>query len=100
VIHIGKGQAVNVKGVLCSVQHPVKTGLPGTTEPGRLLVGAVEAGDGEPRLMFEIHHPDGTSLGALVDTSELILFLDCVLEAQATAERLVQLASQGGGTIQ
>lgn len=80
--------APEMEGISCKVQHSVASGKPQCPEPGMLGVGVVVLPTGQPRVVLQIKHADGTSLSASMLQSGLVTVMECLVDAFATAQAL------------
>lgn len=81
-------EAPNLEGIVCEVQHSVGQGA-FTREHGSLGIGVVILPTGQPRVILQVKHADGTSLGAtLKDSVDSAIIMECLAEAHMAAERI------------
>lgn len=85
-------QQPQMEGVQCEVQHSLKSGKPMTKERGIMGVGVVTLPTGQPRLIVQIKHPDGTSLSATLMATGALTMVDCLIDAMTEAQRLSEAA--------
>lgn len=81
-----------MEGVALEVQHSVQSGKPFCAEPGLCGVGVVTLPTGQPRVVLQIKHSDGTSLSATLTESSGILVLECIADAMQEAQRIADEA--------
>lgn len=80
--------APELEGIVCEVQHSVGQGE-FTTELGTLGCGVLILPTGQPRLIIQMKHADGRSMGAtLKDVVDTATFLSCLMDAAQEAERI------------
>jgi hypothetical protein len=102
VIQPGGGSVIfehpTLEGISCEVQHNVQSGKPHTSESGLIGVGVVTLPTGQPRLILQVKHPDGTSLGGVLNAGDATTIMECIadamIEAQAIADRADQAVRQ------
>lgn len=75
-----------LEGIACEVQHSVQSGKPFTAEPGMIGAGVVVMPTGEPRVILQTKHADGTSLSGTLRFPDLMLLLECMVDAGRTAQ--------------
>lgn len=83
-----------MEGVQCEVQHTLSSGKPFSPEPGMCGVGVVILPTGQPRLLIQIKHADGTSLGATWLNSHATVMLECIVDAMAKAQAIADAARE------
>lgn len=71
-------------GIHTQIQHPTTSGKPPTTKPGLIGGSVVHAADG-PRVLIQMKHADGSSLGAILLPDEYLAFGECYAELGASA---------------
>lgn len=77
-----------MEGLRCEVQHSAGKGE-FTSEPGMLGVGVVIMPSGQPRLIVQAKHADGTSLNVVLkDAGDVAVFSDCLLEKFQEAQAI------------
>lgn len=82
-------------GIACQIQHPVKSGKPKAEHLGMLGAGIVLTPDG-PIIMLQMQHPDGTSLGAILQGEDYNAFAEIYIPLGPQAN-LLATKSQGKG---
>lgn len=93
---VAPGQRVHeapaLEGIVCEVQHPVGGGE-FTNEKGSFGCGVIVLPTGQPRVIVQIKHADGTSLGAtLKDATDAAIMISCLMDAAQEAQRLADAA--------
>lgn len=83
-----------MEGVTCEVQHNLASGKPFCAEPGVLGVGVVVLPTGQPRIVLQIKHSDGTSLSATLLNSGLLTIMECLVDAHRTAQSLADASAK------
>lgn len=84
----------DLEGVQTEVQHSVKSGKPFEPRPGMVGFGVVILPTGQPRIVMQIKHADGTSLGASFIKDTLIALLECACDASCKADDIAVAAAQ------
>lgn len=82
-------------GVQCEIQHPLGGDKPRTEEPGMLGAGQFSAPDGIQRVLVQMNHPDGTSMGAMLQRETFASFAECLTEAGELAGFIPSAAKMG-----
>lgn len=82
-----------MEGLTCEVQHSLKSGKPFCPDPGLIGVGVVVLPTGQPRLVLQIKHADGTSVSATLKGPDLRLLLECLDDAAEKAEAIAKAAT-------
>ena len=77
-----------LEGITCQVQHSVGSGKPHSTEPGTVGVGVVTLPTGQPRLVMQIKHADGTSMACIMMAAECMTIVDCISDAAILAQQI------------
>lgn len=86
-------EAPELEGIVCEVQHSVGQGE-FTTELGSFGFGVIILPTGQPRVVCQIKHADGTSLGATLKTSvDAATALECLMAAMEEAQRIAEEAA-------
>jgi hypothetical protein len=86
-------QAPNLEGIVCEVQHAVNKG-DFTLEPGSLGIGVTILPTGQPRIILQVKHADGTSLGAMLkDALACATVMECLLDAHKEAGAIAAAAA-------
>lgn len=80
--------APDMEGVCVEVQHSVQSGKPFCPDFGMCGVGVVTMPTGQPRLVLQTKHADGTSLGATLTETSALTLLECIVDAMAEAQRI------------
>lgn len=82
-----------MEGFDCEVQHSLASGKPVTDKPGLIGVGVVTLPTGQPRLVVQIKHPDGTSVSATLKGRDLRTLIECLTDAGNEAEAIALAAA-------
>lgn len=75
-----------MEGFDCEVQHTMQTGKPYTDKRGMLGFGVVVLPTGQPRVVMQVKHPDGSSLSAALKREDVALLFECLIDAAQNAE--------------
>lgn len=86
-----------MEGVVCEVQHSIQSGKPFCADPGLCGVGVVTLPTGEPRLVLQIKHADGTSISATLLESTAIMVLECLADAMNEAQKIADATKAARG---
>jgi hypothetical protein len=86
-----------MEGVICEVQHSLKSGKGFCPDPGMCGVGVVTMPTGQPRLILQIKHADGTSLGATLTESRALAILECIADAMDEAQKIADRTKAAKG---
>jgi hypothetical protein len=89
--------APEMEGVECEVQHSVRSGKGFCPTPGLCGVGVVTLPTGQPRVVLQIKHSDGTSLSATLTQSIGLAILECIADGMAEAQRIAEAAKEAKG---
>lgn len=84
----------DMAGLACEVQHSVRSGKPFCSEPGMYGVGVVVMPTGQPRLVLQVKHADGTCLGATLLADGAMILLECIADAMEEAQRIADAVDQ------
>lgn len=80
--------APDLEGIACEVQHSVGQGE-FETRPGMFGFGVLVLPTGQPRIVCQLKHADGTSLSAtLKDAVDSAVVLECLVDAMKEAQRI------------
>ena len=80
-----------LEGVMCEIQHgsaSPDTIKPITEVPGTLGAGVLILPSGQPRVVIQLKHPDGTSLGCVLDAASCRTVLECIIDAGVRAQQI------------
>lgn len=98
IVDGGKSVVFNspeLEGISCEVQHSIASGKPFCPDPGMCGVGVVVLPTGQPRLVLQIKHHDGTSLSAtLASSGATLALLECIVDAQSEAQDIADAAEK------
>lgn len=83
-----------MEGLACEVQHTMSTGRPYTAESGQCGFGTVTLPTGQPRVVMQVRHPDGSSLSVTLKFDDVEVMLECLLETAADAHDMAEAASR------
>lgn len=86
-----------MEGVVVEVQHALQSGKPFCPDPGLCGVGVVTLPTGQPRIVLQIKHADGTSVSATLLEPTAILLLECLADAMDEAQRIADAAKAAKG---
>lgn len=86
--------SLKLEGFSCEVQHSVNSGRPMTDEDGTVDVGVMVMPGGQPRVILQIQHPDGTSMAASLLKAEVMMLNACVADAEARATSVARSATK------
>jgi hypothetical protein len=81
-------------GFAAEVQHSVASGKPYCPDPGMCGIGVVTLPTGQPRLVMQTKHADGTSLSVTLKAADALVLLDCLVDGMAQAQAISEAADK------
>lgn len=82
----------DMDGLICEVQHSARSGKPVSVEHGLCGYGVVIMPNGQPKVLLQVKHADGTSLSVPLQIADAATLLECLTGAIATALTLSRTA--------
>lgn len=83
----------SLEGIEAQVQHTMATGKPYTDAPGSCGVGVVTLPTGQPRVIFQVKHADGSSLAVIMKAGDAETVRECLVDAMALAQAIADAAA-------
>lgn len=81
--------APKLSGIECEVQYGLRSGKPIADLPGTVAFGTIVLPTGQPRVIVQISHPDGTSLAGIVrGRAEFATLAECLRDAGLQAQTI------------
>lgn len=82
-----------LEGIVTEVQHSIESRKPVTTMPGMVGAGVVVLPTGQPRVIIQVKHPDGTSLAAILNAQCLATITEILEDGGKKAQGIADAAS-------
>lgn len=81
-----------MEGANIEVQHSYASGKPYTAERGLWGVGVVTMPNGQPRIIMQVKHADGTSLSMTLKSDDMLMIVDSLIEAAHKSDAIAAAA--------
>lgn len=83
-----------LEGTIAQVQHGLSTGRAFTDTPGTCGCGVVTLPTGQPRVILQVKHSDGTTLAVIMGKTDAQIIADCLSDAMERAQAIADTADK------